>query len=319
MIKFETPGDWPVASSLRRLQPEDISPITDSLNNIIPVETFSPPLSSARSSATTHDKTLIQSVNRALNILEIFAEQPGALRLQDITARSGLNPSTCHHLLNTLVHRGYVNRHDDSRTYQLGTRLLELAHSTNHGSFDLVNESLPELRRLSHETNETVLLTIFSGSNLTIIMRQDPDNRRVMDQSDIRTAAHATAVGKAMLAWLPEPQIARVVADQGLTPFTRKTIDSLATLVENLRLIRRHGFALEDEEYMPEQSGIACAIRGEFGEVLGAVGCIMPTASASHARLKQLQPTLMKSVALLSHRSTTRRWSMPGPLKFPAN
>jgi len=306
MIKPGAPGDRPVESALRRLEPGDISPLQHSLYNIMPNEAVSPPLSSIRQTAMTHDKTLIQSVSRALDILEILAAQPGVLRLQDITARSGLNRSTCHHLLNTLVHRGYVNRHDNSRTYQLGSRLLELVHSNNSGPFDLVSDSLPELRRLSHEINETVLLAIFSGSNLTIITRQDPDNGRGMELGDMSAAAHATAVGKAMLAWLPELQIARVVADQGLTPFTRKTIDSLATLVENLRQVRRHGFALEDEEFMPGQSGIACAIRGESGEVLGAVGCIMSTVSATNDRLQKLQRMLTESVALLSHRSATR-------------
>ncbi|KAB8309443.1 IclR family transcriptional regulator [Erwinia endophytica] len=306
MIKSGAPDDRPVEPSLRRLAPEDISPLPHALYNIMPNEAISPPVSATKQVAMTHDKTLIQSVSRALDILEILAGQSGVLRLQDITARSGLNRSTCHHLLNTLVHRGYVNRHDDSRTYQLSGRLLELVHSNNRGSFDLVSESLPELRRLSHEINETVLLAIFSGSNLTIITRQEPDNGRRMEPGEIGAAAHATAVGKAMLAWLPEPQIARVVADQGLTPFTRKTIDSLATLVENLRQIRRHGFALEDEEFMPGQSGIACAIRGESGEVLGAVGCIMPTVSASNTRLQQLQRMLTESAALLSRRSATR-------------
>ncbi|WP_213992939.1 IclR family transcriptional regulator [Sodalis sp. dw_96] len=280
--------------------------MTDSPRDIVPADTLSPTLSPVKPAAPVNDKTLIQSLSRALDILEILANRPGPLRLQEIAVGCGLNSSTCHHLLNTLVYRGYVHRQDDNRTYQLGSRLLELAQG-NSGSFDLVTESLPELRRLSHAMDETVLLAAFSGSNLTIMTRQEPkDNERGIAIGDISAAAHATAVGKAMLAWLPEPQIARVVADRGLTLFTGKTIDSLTTLLESLRQIRRHGFALEDEEYKPGISGIACALRGESGEVLGALGCILPTDEADTVRLQQLRRTLCDSAALLSRRFVRR-------------
>ncbi|WP_413738443.1 IclR family transcriptional regulator [Sodalis sp. RH21] len=301
MTKPLTPGAQEADKPLRRLEPEDVCPLLNPLHNIVPADDVSPPIPSFKPAVQTNDKTLIQSVSRALDILEILAEQPGALRLQDITVRCGLNSSTCHHLINTLVYRGYVNRRDDNRTYQLGTRLLELTYY-NSGPFDLVSESLPELRRLCHELGVTVLLAAFAGSSLTIITRQEPPDNEPMNLGDISAAAHATAVGKAMLAWLPEPQIARVVADRGLTPFTGKTIVSLATLIESLRQIRRHGFALEDEEFLPGLSGLACALRGESGEVLGAIGCILPTEEAINARLQQLQRALSESAALLSRR-----------------
>ncbi|TCL02087.1 IclR family transcriptional regulator [Sodalis ligni] len=314
MTKPLAPGAHEADKPFRRLEPEDVWPVLDTMYNIVPADDISPPIPSFIPEVETSDKTLIQSVNRALDILEILAKQPDALRLQDITAGCGLNNSTCHHLLNTLVFRGYVNRRDDNRTYQLGTRLLELAYNYS-GPFDLVSESLPELRRLSHELGVTLLLAAFSGSNLTIITRQEPpDNQPMKIIEDISAAAHATAVGKVMLAWLPEPKIARVVADQGLTPFTAKTIGSLATLVESLRQIRRHGFALEDEEFLPGLSGLACALRGDSGEVLGAIGCILPTEEAINTRLQKLQRALSESAALISrrfgHRSERRAASL---------
>lgn len=306
MSKQQDPaGAEPMPRSLsRRLEPEDVSPvIVDPLRDLLAAGPAASAPSSGPSPQPLNDKALIQSVNRALDILEILGQQPQALRLQEIAARCGLNASTCHHLLNTLAYRGYVCRHDQERTYQLGAQLFELMKS-HGGHFDLVSEALPEIRRLSLELKETIVLAAFSGSSLVILTRQDPPDIAQAPQPnlDLVAAAHATAVGKAMLAWLPEPQIARVVADRGLTPFTDKTIDSLATLVESLRQVRRHGFALEDEEFLPGRVGVACAVRGRSGEVLGAIGCLLPAYRAGAPYLAQIQPILAGGVDALSRR-----------------
>ena len=113
----------------------------------------------------------------------------------------------------------------------------------------------------------------------------------------------ATALGKAILAWLPEPEIARVVADHGLAPFTKTSIVSLGELVESLRQVRRHGFAVEDREYREDEIAIGCVIREKAGAVVGSVGASVPVDGPSAANLQQLQIAVSHAAREISNRS----------------
>lgn len=283
-----------------RLEPGDINSRMTTVAALDEVAPRAPV--AADSAAPLAGKSLIQSVERALDILECLANARHELQLQDITRPCGLNASTGHHLLNTLVHRGYVARSASGRGYRLGAGLLALALARRRaGLGDLAAEALPTLRELATELGETVVLATLAGSQLAILARHDPTPTAWLpDLAQAAQAAHATAWGKAILAWLPEPQIARVVADQGFNTFTGKTIGTLGELAENLRQSRRHGFALDDEEFFAGLVGIACTLRGSTGEVLGALGCALPAERASRERLQRVQLALAQATAALS-------------------
>ena len=219
----------------------------------------------------------IQSVERALDILDILAKAADELPLHEIALRAGLNPSTCHHLLATLVQRGYVGQVGRSRSYFLGARITELSESRIR-QFNLVNLAMPELRRLNQETLESVHLAVLQGHALMTLAKLDSrlPIRVGSDDTGKADAAHATATGKAILAWLPEPEIARVIAHTGLQRFTDKTICSIAELMEALRLVRRYGYAVDNEEFQPGVVCIGAAVRDHAGAVIGALSCSMP-------------------------------------------
>lgn len=269
-----------------RLEPVDITSEKTQVV-ITEAETPAPPVASGPvREADAPEPTTIQSVDRALGLIELLAEADEPMKLQEIAEATGLKSSTCHHLLNTLARRGFVVRTSRPRAYALGTRINELA-SARGARFDLVQVATPHLDALAATTGATVCLAALSGTDLMVL-------RRVMAEGgaahagSIAHAAHATALGKAIVAWLPEPQIARVVAEKGLTAFTNKTIDNLGELVESLRQVRRHGFALEDEEFEDGLMSIACAIRNRAGAVVGAVGALLPKAEAGNPRLRAL-------------------------------
>jgi IclR family transcriptional regulator, acetate operon repressor len=291
----------PIAKSLRRLEPEDITPRMTTVEAVPRELATRRALSMPRDRSS--DKSLIQSVERALDILESLADAPRSMKLQEIGARCDLNHSTCHHLLNTLVHRGYVTRSNAGRGYSLGSRLPELI-GKRCGTFDLIDEALPLMRRLCVDLKETIVLASLSGSNLRLLLQLDANGLPAddVDQSLFMQASHAAAVGKAMLAWLPEAQIARVVADQGLIRFTEKTIGSLGELAESLRQARRHGFALDDEEFLTGTLGFGCAVRGPSGEVVGAIGCVLPRTDVTQTRMIDAQHRLVQAATVLSRR-----------------
>ncbi|MBL7249210.1 IclR family transcriptional regulator [Alloalcanivorax sp. C16-2] len=239
----------------------------------------------------------IQSVERALDILEYVADAKEPRKLHDIARAVGLKSPTCHHLLNSLVRRGYVRRNARPRSYYLGPKVIELGHRQG-ASTDMREAAAARLAELARDSGASAVMSVLNGTTLTLLLEQPAAGGIVLDgyREGVAMAAHATALGKAILAWLPESQVARVVADHGLTPFTGRTIDTLAELVEALRQIRRHGFAVEDGEYRGEVSGLAVALRDRSGSVVGSIGCLIPRDSDEMVRMRELQ-SKVRSVA----------------------
>ncbi len=231
----------------------------------------------------------IQSVDRALDVLEVLSASGTELALGEIASRSGLNSSTCHHLLSTLAARGYVGRNPRGR-------------SSRVRQFNLIDVAMPELRRLNQETRETVHLAVMQGYELTTLaILESPHPIRVStDGAGKANAAHATATGKAILAWLPEMEIARVIAEKGLTSFTDKTITNIADLMEDLRHVRRNGYSVDSEEFQPGVVCVGSAIRDHLGAVIGAIGCSMPDMRASDDFIDKTKQAVHESAKTLS-------------------
>jgi len=249
----------------------------------------------------------IQSVERAIDILETLSMSGGEMRLNEIASSTGLNVSTCHHLLTTLFERGYVDQNPRRRTYHLGHKVLELS-SSRLCQIDLLDLAILELRRLNVETGETVILAALQGQELVNLAKLDSTHAVRVDSGAIpkSNAAHAMATGKAILAWLPEQEVARLVGVKGLTEFTDKTITSLGDLMKNLSLVRRNGYALDMEEFQPGVVCIGSAIRDHSGVVAGAISCSLPTLRANEAHLTFLADQVRLSARNLSERLGAR-------------
>ena len=282
-----------------RLEPADITKTRTKVS--MEDATAAPAVLDWKAASGKGDQTTVQAVDRAITLLETLAEARQELRLQDIARMTGLKVSTCHHLLNTLLRRGYVAKLDKPRAYFLGPRLAEIA-SMRGARFDIVREARPFLDRLAEDSGAVVRLAAFEGTDLNVLYETTAAGRAAEPRAP-GPAAHATALGKAILAWLPEPEIARVVADHGLAPFTRTTIVSLGELVESLRQVRRHGFAVEDREFREDEMAIACVIREKAGAVVGSVGATVPVDSPAAADLQALQIAVSHSAREISARS----------------
>lgn len=227
----------------------------------------------------------VQSVDRAIDILEALSGAGREMQLGEIAEAVGLNVSTCHHLINTFVARGFVGRNPYNRSYFLGRRIFELSNARVE-QFNLVERAQPELRRLNEATLETVHLAAMQGVELVTLTKIDsPHAVRVgADTIGKAGAMHATAIGKAVLAWLPEHELERVVELSGLEAFTARTCTSFESLKEELRLVRRRGYALDDEEFQPGVYCIGCAVRNMTGGVIASISCSMPKMRATRAQ-----------------------------------
>lgn len=257
--------------------------------------------SSELSAARQPARRKIQSVERALSLLELLAEATGGVRLNDISNTLGLNVSTCHHLLSTLMDHNFVAQSGKDRAYFLGNKVLELSRSRMR-QFNLADAAMGELRALNKRTGETVHLAVLQGDQLVTIAVLDSHHavRVVSAPSDKTDAAHATATGKAILAWLPETEIDRIISQIGMTGFTENTVTNREKLYQELRHVRRNGFSMDLEEYQPGVICIGAAIRDHAGAVIGSFSCSMPTMRADKKRLQAVQADVKDTARIIS-------------------
>ncbi len=209
-----------------------------------------PGLRLVRRARADSDRHSIQSVDRALFLLETIAEAGGEATLTELATRTGLNISTCHHLLATLIQRGFATKVPGRRLYALGARILYLGHACLQ--VDLPGRAQPYLENINRATGETVQLAALQGDAVVTLSVRESRHAVRVDTGKVGKlgAPHATAVGKAMLAWLPEDEIRRILAS-GMKRFTDNTITEFAAFVEALRVVRRNGYATDREEFMP--------------------------------------------------------------------
>ena len=222
----------------------------------------------------------IQSVVRALDILEVLAGQLDGMVLSELSGRVGLNSSTCHHLISTLVSRGYVLHLGRSRGYALGAKVHELVDLTDGESG--VDELLKDdLKDLASQIGHGVQLAVLTETSLVTKLRfPAPDQKSGPQEPDElikMRALHATATGKAILAWLPEIELVRVISANGLTQYTEKSLTTLSGLIEDLRLVRRRGYSIDDEELKEGVVCIGAALRDPGGAIIGAISMTAPS------------------------------------------
>jgi IclR family transcriptional regulator, acetate operon repressor len=243
----------------------------------------------------------IQSVDRALSLLLAIAELGGETTLSTLAARTGLNISTCHHLLATLTQRGFVAKSVGRRGYTLGARILFLSQACLQ--VELPRRAQRFIDRINQVSGETVHLAVMQGDELVTIIKREARHAVRVDTGTLgkSSAAHATSTGKAILAWLPEDEIRRIVSMQGMRAFTPNTITEFAALIEELRLVRRNGYAIDREEFQPGVVCIGTAIRDHSGAVVGSISASAPTMRADEQHLALMREQVISAARELSN------------------
>jgi len=243
----------------------------------------------------------IQSVDRALGLLEALAEAGGEAALTELSRRTSLNVSTCHHLLSTLVNWGYVAKVPGRRSYALGARVLYLGQACLR-QVDLPRRAQHHVDRINAVTGETVHLAVLQADNIVTLMKRDARHAVRVETSSLgkSDAPHATASGKAMLAWLTEDHIRRILDQQKMRRFTEKTITDYAAFIEELRLVRRNGYAMDREEFQPGVICIGSAIRDHAGAVVGAISASMPAMRATDEHLALVRNEIIAATSAIN-------------------
>ncbi len=238
---------------------------------------------------------MVQSVGRALSLLEALEDSRGEVGIAELSKRVGLHVSTAHRILATLVARGYARQNPETGRYALGAKALHLAESYL-GQMDLRQVVRPVLERLSRETGETTNLVILDRREALYLDKvESPQSLRIFSRIGRRAPLHCTAVGKVLLAYRPRAEVDALLGCGPLERLTRHTITSLAQMRRELEKVRDQGFALDREECEEGACCIAVPIRNAQGAVEAALGISAPTTRLSPRRLEELVPLMLRT------------------------
>jgi len=244
----------------------------------------------------------VPSLDRALTVLEMLAHSRRGQSLADLARRMSAPKSTLHCVLLTLERRGYLERDETSHRYVFGLKLFSLVNSAI--SQVKVNEvALPVLHSLMEQTQMTIHMAILDQGEAVLVNKIEPPRLlRLATWIGKRMDIHCTGVGKALIAYLPSAQLEELLTQHPLPRHNENTIVSARKLKEQLKLIRKLGYAFDDEE---DEIGLRCIgvpIFNHEDRVVAAISVAGTTAQITKENRSQLAE-LMKSAALAISRN----------------
>ncbi|MEU1892397.1 IclR family transcriptional regulator [Streptomyces pristinaespiralis] len=247
---------------------------------------------------------LVPAVTRALDILELFLDGDGTLSAPDIVRKLQLPRTTVHELITTLAARSYiVPVGGRSGRYRLGVRLYQLG-SRYAEQLDLAHEGQEVARSVAETCDETVHVAILDGTHVLYIAKVDSTHAvRMVSAAGRSLPAHCTAVGKMLLASLPDSELdTRLAPGTELAAMTPNSITDPAVLRTELEAVRAAGIALERRESNADVSCVAAPVRDRSGRVVAALSISVPMIRWSEERRAELEQLAAKGAADLSER-----------------
>lgn len=249
---------------------------------------------------TPRERGGIQSLERAFAILEEVARSREGINLADLSKAVGLHNSTTFHLVKTMVQLGYVRQARDSKRYRIGAKLFTLAAGALEESA-LLGLVTPVLETLTRETGEAAHFAIRSGNDIVVIARTAGSGLlQMVDRTGAQRPAHATALGKVLLAALNDEQVRQFLGAVPPRKFTAKTIVERDALLREIEEVRRKGIAYDDGEFDAEIRCVAVPVRDFAGRVAGAVGISGPVWRLSLQSLQDKAHQVREAATLIS-------------------
>jgi len=244
----------------------------------------------------------VQALDRALDILEALAAHRQPMRLVELSHQLGLHKSTVHRLVSSLARRRYVERDPETGRYRLGLKVFELG-SRLFNSMELRQEARPLLQELVNQTLETAHLGILDEGQVVYIEKvESPQTVRMYSELGKRAPAHCTAMGKVLLAHLPEEELDRIIAMRGLTRYTSNTIVEVDQLKDHLRRVAAQGYAVDDTEHEEAIRCVAAPVRNYRGEVVAALSVSGPAVRLTRERIEEVAQMVRATAMRISRR-----------------
>ncbi|MET0964635.1 MAG: IclR family transcriptional regulator [Noviherbaspirillum sp.] len=247
------------------------------------------------------EKTAIQVIERMIGLLDALAEFPDPVSLKQLSAVTGLHPSTAHRILNDLVLKRFVDRAEPG-TYRLGMRLLELGNIVK-SRLNVREASLDYMRALHRRTQQTVNLSVRQGDEIVYIDRSfsERSGMQVVRAIGGRAPLHLTSTGKLFLS-ADDPKMVRAYATRtGLAGHNKNSITDLAKLERELSLVRARGYARDNEELELGVRCMAAGIRDDSGKLIAGLSISAPADRLQEEWISDLLSTVQEISAVLGH------------------
>ncbi len=258
-------------------------------------------LRGAKPKAVKKDRTgQVQSLSRALSILNTLADSDGGFSLSDLALTVGLAPSTTHRLLTTLQNERYVAFDAERRVWNVGVQAFQTGNAFLK-TRDLVSLARPLMRRLMETSGETVNLGIFDhGEVIYLAQVECLKLMRAITRPGGRVPMHCSGIGKALLAWISDREVNSILHARGLQRITSTTIDTPAKLREDLEKIRARGFSFDDEENGIGLRCVASVVFDENGMPLAGISLSGPTARLKDERIQILGASVVEAAVRIT-------------------
>jgi IclR family transcriptional regulator, KDG regulon repressor len=251
----------------------------------------------------------VQSVVRALTLLDTLGDSRGEVGVAELSKRVGFHVSTAHRLLATLVVHGYARQNPETGRYALGAKAYHLAESYL-GQMDLRRVVRPVLERLTQETGETANLVILDGREALYLDKvESPQSLRIFSRIGRRAPLYCTAVGKVLLASRSRKEVDALLGRGPLEALTRSTITSRSQFRRELEKVQEQGFGLDVEECEEGACCIAVPLTNAEGCVEASLSVSGPSVRLSSKRMAELIPLMLQMAQKVS---SQLGWSSPG-------
>jgi DNA-binding IclR family transcriptional regulator len=212
------------------------------------------------------------AVERALAMLEAVAQEPEGLSNAEISRKLQIPKSSASYILRTLERQAYLNRDTGTGKYRVGLKILSLSRGALSG-LDVREVALPIMRHLMEKTNLTCHLAILDGPDAVYIEKVEPQGFIKMDTwVGRRMRVHATSVGKALVAHIPQEKLEKILASAGMEKRTAKTITTPSRLHKELERVRVQGYAVDDEENNIGARCVGAPVFNQGGVIEASVG-----------------------------------------------
>lgn len=243
-------------------------------------------------------------LEKGLSLLEALGGHPDGAGVSRVAREVDLPVSTVYRLLATLVKRGFVSFDSESRRYYLGLRVFELSSRVSLAK-GLSGVAFPTMKRLAEITGESVFMAVRDGTDLVYIERVEGQSRiQIFGSIGARGPLYCTAQGKAILAFLPEPEREDMLGRIYLERRTPNTITDPEKLREELTQIRERGWAMADEENEQGIRAVGVPLINARGRPLAAMSVAAPAFRVSLEDLEKFAP-------LLSEAARDIEWRLP--------
>ena len=239
---------------------------------------------SVKEHGTDEPRSGVQSVERAINVLRLFQDGPAEQSLTEIGRQTGLNLSTAHRLVKALCSAQFMEQDPDSERYRLGAALMSLGQrALENAGFAA---ALPVLERLAEQSGESVSLGIRREQQVVVVLAAASQQRLRFDHvPGASIGLHASAMGKALLAFEAAEPDAVVAELSALERYTPTTITSKQALAAELATIRTNGYAVNHEERYAGVVGVGAPVLDRRERARAAVGLQGPTTRMSQDKL----------------------------------